>query len=327
MLKEQCSIFMNPILSIVIPVYNVEQYVKDCLDSCFRQNVPLYKYEIIIINDGSRDNSLDVVNKTIQGRSNIIVYSQLNSGLSAARNKGLSLSRGKYVWFVDSDDWIIDNCLDEIINYLELSPDILLITSQHLYNKPRFPIGQRMKGVDVLSQSGFRVCVPYSIFNINFLRNNNLEMLQGVFHEDLEFTPRVYYYASLVVCVDKPFYHLRTRIGSITQTFNPKRAFDSLIVADSLSRFANSLNTNERSIISKYVSIAVIESLRTYNCMNLNDRKIFEEELRKKRMIFRTMMVCKDKRFRCVGALFWFMGTFAISNTKYFKVFREEFTS
>src|SRR5690554_3713943 len=101
-------------ISLIIPVYNVEKYLEKCLNSCMNQDISEEEYEIIIVNDGTKDSSLSIALKFEQKYKNIKVYSQENQGLSAARNKGLSLAKGEYVWFIDSDDWIKENCLKSI---------------------------------------------------------------------------------------------------------------------------------------------------------------------------------------------------------------------
>ena len=101
-------------LSIVIPVYNVEKYVNRCLLSVLNQKVSSNEYEIVIVNDGSTDSSLSIVEEMIESYNNVILVSQENAGLSAARNRGLLLAKGDYIWFVDSDDWIDDDSLISI---------------------------------------------------------------------------------------------------------------------------------------------------------------------------------------------------------------------
>ena len=106
-------------LSIVIPVYNVEKYVSECLDSCLEQNVDITDYEIIIVNDGSTDNSANLINLYAK-QSNIIIINQENLGLSAARNAGIKIAKGEYIWIVDSDDWIEPGILIRILLAISL---------------------------------------------------------------------------------------------------------------------------------------------------------------------------------------------------------------
>ena len=103
------------LLSFIIPVYNCAKYLNECLDSIINQNTDNWSYEIICINDGSSDTSLQILNSYANKNTNIVVLNQNNMGVSYARNRGLSSARGEYVWFVDSDDFIIPNSLFSIL--------------------------------------------------------------------------------------------------------------------------------------------------------------------------------------------------------------------
>lgn len=95
-------------LSIIIPVYNVERYLRQCLESCLSQDVPKSQYEVIIVNDGSPDNSQAIIDEYSSKYDNVRVLKKKNGGLSSARNAGLNIASGDYIWFVDSDDWVAD---------------------------------------------------------------------------------------------------------------------------------------------------------------------------------------------------------------------------
>ena len=123
----------NTFLTIVIPVYNVEKYIEKCLLSCVHQDIPSDSYEIIVVNDGTKDNSLRIAESIATTHSNISIVSQQNKGLSAARNTGLKLAKGNYIWFIDSDDWIEDNCLSSICQRLAQDIDILQIGYSFAY--------------------------------------------------------------------------------------------------------------------------------------------------------------------------------------------------
>lgn len=99
-------------VSVVIPVYNVENYLEECLDSIINQT--LKDIEIICINDGSTDASIDILEKYAKADSRIQIFNQNNSGLSAARNRGIELSKGEFVYFIDSDDYLDLNALKEL---------------------------------------------------------------------------------------------------------------------------------------------------------------------------------------------------------------------
>ncbi|MFX6505029.1 glycosyltransferase family 2 protein [Acinetobacter baumannii] len=112
------------LLSIIIPAYNVEQYIENCVDSIIRQNIPC-EYEIIIVEDCSTDNTKDVIKKISQKYSQVkIIYNEKNGGLSAARNTGLNNIKGKYVTFIDSDDLLCNQAIEKSINYIIENNDV-----------------------------------------------------------------------------------------------------------------------------------------------------------------------------------------------------------
>ncbi len=108
-------------LSIIIPVYNLEEYIEETLQSCLDQDISLEEYEIICVNDGSKDHSADVIQKYCNQYPNVRLYTQENAGVSAARNKGIQLAQGDYIWFVDGDDFIAKNCLSSLMSTVELN--------------------------------------------------------------------------------------------------------------------------------------------------------------------------------------------------------------
>ncbi len=117
-----------PKYSIIIPVYNVEKYIKKCLDSVFSQTDK--DFEVIVVNDGTKDNSMDIVKKY-----DVKIINQKNQGLSAARNLGFEVAKGDYLWFVDSDDWLRDNSLAEVIEYIiNLKFDVLSSALMYCYD-------------------------------------------------------------------------------------------------------------------------------------------------------------------------------------------------
>lgn len=121
------------LVSIIIPVYNLETYICRCLDSCLNQILIDEEFEIICVDDGSNDRSLEILNEYQENYSCIRVFKQIHEGASAARNKGIKVARGEYIWFVDGDDWIAENSLHIVqdeIRKLQFKPDSILFTSK-----------------------------------------------------------------------------------------------------------------------------------------------------------------------------------------------------
>ncbi len=102
-------------LSFIVPVYNAERYLPECLDSLLNQGIPHSEYEIICVNDGSKDGSLEVLRSYQSRYPNITVIDKENGGVAAARNDGLAAARGEYIWFVDSDDFLKEHVLARLL--------------------------------------------------------------------------------------------------------------------------------------------------------------------------------------------------------------------
>ena len=123
----------NPEVSIIVPVYNVEKYIRQCLDSITNQkNVD---YEVIAVDDGSPDSCGEILDRYSESNDRIVVVHQENAGVSAARNKGIEQAKGKWVYFVDSDDWLIDDSLEAAVNVADKTDvDILFLDCLEQYD-------------------------------------------------------------------------------------------------------------------------------------------------------------------------------------------------
>ena len=148
-------------ISVVVPVYNVSKYLPTCLDSIVNQTYE--DLDIIVVDDGSTDDCPRICDEYGQRDTRIRVIHQSNQGLSKARNTGLSLAKGEYVWFVDSDDWIVEDCIGRIAKRLqETQPDMLQIQYEDVYDDstlnevPRFfSLEEVCSGKEVMKKGGF----------------------------------------------------------------------------------------------------------------------------------------------------------------------------
>lgn len=250
------------ILSIIIPVYNVEPFVEKCIRSCEAQDVSKDDYEIVVVNDGSKDNSLDVVNRVANEFENIRVFSQANAGLSAARNTGMREAKGEYYMFVDSDDWIAKNSLGKIVNKLQSEqPDILCISAANVLGEeisPRhsFPSEEPISGREAQKRGGIDACAPFLITKAEHFRKYDLKFYEGIFHEDSELTPKLVYLAQKVSFTNDIIYYVRQTPGSITRSVNPKRSFDLVnVVCAHLYNFSKHVDPEYRPKYYYWVSM------------------------------------------------------------------------
>ncbi|MCX8531514.1 glycosyltransferase family 2 protein [Chryseobacterium luquanense] len=162
-------------LSIVIPVYNSSRYLDDCLNSLLAQNMNAAEYELICVNDGSTDDSLKILNEYSNLHTNIKVISQENKGHSAARNTGLRAATGKYVWFVDSDDFIEENSISTIINCMdEQEIDFLTIGLCNVSNESHFIPTNKQNSIVFEKQPHNISCSGNRIFLREILSENNI---------------------------------------------------------------------------------------------------------------------------------------------------------
>ena len=255
------------ILSIIIPVYNVEPFVEKCIRSCEAQDVSKDDYEIVVVNDGSKDNSLDVVNRVANEFENIRVFSQANAGLSAARNTGMREAKGEYYMFVDSDDWIAENCLAKLIEKLRMErPDALAICAANVLNgedkrRQSYPDETPISGRDLLVK-GVSPCAPFSIWSADVFKKFKLTFFEGIFHEDSEFTPRAYYLADKVSLTNDIIYYVRQNPNSITRSANPKKSFDLVnVVCPHLSEFSKCVDARYQYLFHDMVSMYLNNAL------------------------------------------------------------------
>ncbi|GAA4076425.1 hypothetical protein GCM10022389_22790 [Flavobacterium cheonanense] len=218
---------MTPKISIIIPVYNVAQYLGQCIDSVMNQS---YKnIEIILINDGSTDTSSSICESYVALDSRIHLFHQVNGGLSVARNTGLKNATGDYIWFVDSDDWIAPDALELLFSTLQSMPYEVVGFSNFDYYEDKDGLTEayniqeinKTTGTDFINQSSFfftsACCFIYSH---QFLKQNKLQFAPGLMHEDDYFNLSCF--GSISSCCKLPvaLYYYRRRQGSITTAVN-----------------------------------------------------------------------------------------------------------
>lgn len=241
------------ILSIVIPVYNVEEFIEKCILSCSNQDISKSDYEIILVNDGSPDNSLEICERLAKKIESITIISQENRGLSGARNTGLKHSKGDYVWFVDSDDWIEDNCLKTITeNINKHKSDIFWLGHNVVANNKVIntfipdALGKPVSGEEFfVYYLKNQFYIWKFVYKRAFLLDNDLTFYEGILYEDLEFTPRALHVSETCYTLPSVYYHYLMRDGSIINNVKPKNIEDRFFICSRI------LNKIENSKVSK----------------------------------------------------------------------------
>lgn len=235
-------------LSIIVPVYNVEQYIEKCIASLLVDGCD--DYEIVVVNDGTKDNSMEVMHKCFND-PRIRIVEQENGGLSAARNHGIAVAQGEYIWCVDSDDWVETTEIPKMIAKLDGWLDALYFGSYY-YNYDNTEeskvavLDNKAATGSELACTSFAHCAPYYVMRKGMLDDNHLRFTEGILHEDSLFTPVMITHCDKVRRYENPVYHHFQRVGSITHTVTPKRIYDMIYVVKTLVGYGETLPDNIR---------------------------------------------------------------------------------
>ena len=216
------SKFFSPKVSIVIPVYNVEKYLVRCLDSVVA--IPVSGVEVILINDCSPDQSQGIIDKYTHRENVRCIKHKENKGLSAARNTGLRAARGKYIYFIDGDDFIYPEHVEEVLRRAE-EMDIEVVATNPIFEQKgnirrvfnrAIELEMPCRGIDFFFKY-YSPAIWNYLYRKSFLLANSLLFYEGIIHEDEEFTPRALALCKRLLYVDKPLYHyVYQREGSLT---------------------------------------------------------------------------------------------------------------
>lgn len=298
-------------LSIIIPAYNSEKFIEKCLLSCLNQDIPHNEYELIVVDDGSIDNTRNIVLSMKEKYNNIKYFYQENAAQGAARNNGLSKAKGKYIWFVDSDDWIEQNCLATIVNKLEKYHLTALLVghatkySEELSIWEKFDDNIFCSGKELISKNKFYISPTYAIWDKSYIEDNNLFFLEKTFHEDSEICPRMYYFAEKIGFIDRICYYVYPNLNSTTRGINPKRAYDIIKVVKGIEKFNNTIKEKElRQIIINYISQTINSSLYNSFVMDKEQILILNNLWFQNRYLFKILKSSNILKYKIEGILF-----------------------
>lgn len=319
---------MSILLTVIIPIYNVEDYILDCLESIILQLTDAV--EVICVNDGTKDDSLKIAKEFIQSqdiniRNKITIVSQENKGLSEARNTGIKLSKGEYIAFLDSDDKLSDSFVQDVINTIKKKqPDLIDFNLFTSTNKTIFiyenPSDLSLKS---LFKSGkwFACSRVYS----KKLIGNEL-FINGIYYEDIGFVPKKYLKANNIEYLNKNLYWYRIRENSITNNVSEDSYNKSLCSFEKLIESYMDLYRVENNKLYYFLSFFIFYTKITYVCKNKNKTEAgvfvlkYKDLLRDKHKLNLSYFGCRVIFFLYFPKFYIFMYDFylKLKRNKYF---------
>jgi glycosyltransferase involved in cell wall biosynthesis len=281
-----------------VPVYQVEQYIHPCLESLFKQGLNDDQFEVILVNDGTRDGSFDAVADIMVLHRNIKRVDQDNQGLSAARNTGMQYATGTYVLFVDSDDLLVEGSVAQLLKVAEdnsadlVVADFMKLSDEEISNyRPHYqePMTFVCKTGSRLFLEDFNPSENYvwrTLYRREFLEDYHLRFIPGICYEDMPFTPECYLKAKIVVRAACPLYIYRMGHSSITSTMTPKKAMDLNKGIEHVwhLRGMDGISEEERQRLTDnlFVTFSFLLWCVSHNRNVLNERKTIVSDLRRR---------------------------------------------
>ena len=303
--------------SIIVPVYKVEAYLPECVESILHQDCG--DFELILVDDGSPDNCPALCDAYAAGDSRVQVVHQPNGGLSDARNSGLALAAGDYILFVDSDDYIAGGALSRIAGTIEKAaqPDLVFLRAEKL-----FPDGapavvdpglcaalfagcdydtvmQNLAGLSKYPAGAWSKAVKASLF-----AEGNLRFQKGLLSEDLDWTARVLQKARSFACDEGAYYFYRQgRAGSITNSVSEKNVEDMLSIVEKWGRKVPQTPFDET--INAFMAYEYMIILANYCRLPIESRKVLYPHVK---ALWRILQCCVNPKLRLVSAAVRLLG-------------------
>lgn len=311
---------MNSLISVVIPIYKVEKYLRRCIDSVIYQS---YKdIEIILVDDGSPDNCPIICDDYARMDSRIKVLHKKNGGSSDARNKGIALSSGEYILFLDSDDyWESTNFLENIVDRIRnKQSDIILYSCKDFYVDTgklvnshfnydlsfirSHSVGQVIEMLfeeHLFPGAAWLVAVKRSI-----ILSNDIYFIQGIKGEDYDWLINLFLHVNSIDAVNDSFYiYIKGRKDSITGTSDIKSIKDLLFTIDKWKvRLFNNEHSSSKYLLG-HLSFIYVTVLVIYSMLNKNQQQQVFQDIKDRESI---LEFATDKRVRFLKYLIFILG-------------------
>ncbi len=310
------------LISVIIPVYNVEKYLHECVDSVINQTYT--NLEIILVDDGSTDSSGKICDDYVEKDDRITVIHKKNEGPSKTRNAGLEHANGKYIYFLDSDDFIAENALEQLAFTAESNGADLVFFDAFSFSDDGAEVkqGYSVKGT-YEPKNGYEIltelhknkdyhCAIYLLFiKRQLLTENKISFLESAYcSEDMLFTYQVYCSAAKTAQCKKTLYSRRYRPGSIVTSKKSERHFRSCRdVYEEVRKYSDSIDKADNYMSTEYTVRCAYNALNIYKKLSKNDKSLCKNEYKKLKKDILSFNAFGNAalKMRCYGITFWFV--------------------
>ncbi len=312
------------LISVIIPVYNVEKYLRECIDSVLSQS---YKnYEIILVDDGSMDNSGKICDEYAGEYEKITVIHKENSGPSKTRNMGLAVAKGEYIYFLDSDDYLGSNAFEKLVNVAEKENADMVFFDGHSFADPEdaFDIKQGYLrkneyetdiGYNVLTElnknKDFHCAIYLMLIRKEVLLKNDINFLERAYcSEDMLFTYQIYCVAQRIAQCHEILYHRRYRKSSIVTSKKTIRHYLSCkAVYEEVKKFSEKIGKDADETAKAFIVRCAFNALETFTKVPKEEKREHQKDysLLKKSILKDNAYGNKALKMRCYGKIFWFI--------------------
>jgi len=312
------------LISVIIPVYNVEEYLRECIDSVLKQTYE--NYEIILVDDGSTDGSGKICDEHATKYEKITVIHKENSGPSGTRNAGISVAQGEYIYFLDSDDYLDENAFEKLVSVAESEEADVVFFDAHSFADPKdeFAVKQGYLrkneyktdiGYNVLTElnknKDFHCAIYLMLIRKQVLLKNEINFLESAYcSEDMLFTYQIYCVAQRIAQCHEILYHRRYRKSSIVTSKKTIRHYLSCkAVYEEIKKFSEKIGKNADETAKAFIVRCAFNALETFTKVPKEEKKGHKKDysLLKKSILKDNAYGNKALEMRCYGKAFWFI--------------------
>lgn len=304
------------LVSVVIPVYNVASYLPACLDCVCRQTWK--NLQIILVDDGSTDNSGTISDEYASKDNRIQVIHQSNSGLSMARNVGQNLAQGEYLLFLDADDeWGSDDFVEQLVLQAQRShPDVILFEMvsfsredeqtkpQGIYTPDKLQGTPAEMMLRLMQTQHFSMSACQKFIRTSLLKDNNISFTPNLYGEDMDWIMQLWPYVKTIEGNTDVYYRYRKRVDSITHTYGRKKAEDFCWILEKWENYFEQSKNSNKTFYLAYLAFLYVTLVYGFFYLNKEDRNLLKSRILLLSRLLNFSQTNKSKRLRIVKALF-----------------------